>query len=85
MSVLKVTNVNLYHRRLGDVCVSLLRKRVSGDPVHDIPKLKFREKSNCDAYVKEKQTGFSFTKNRGVSTTMTLEHLHMDLCEPVRI
>lgn len=51
-----MTNVNLYHRRLGDVCVSLLRKRVSGDPVHGIPKLKFREKRNCDAYVKEKQT-----------------------------
>ena len=64
---------------------SLLNKLVSRDLVLGLPKLKFSESKVCEACVKVKQIRSSFKLKKQVSSSRTLELLHMDLCEPLKV
>ncbi|XP_069145684.1 uncharacterized protein [Solanum lycopersicum] len=78
-------NAHLWHRRLGHVSSSLLNKLISKDLVRGLPKLKFAENKICEACVKGKQIGSSFKPKKQVTSSRTLELLHMDLCGPLKI
>ncbi|XP_069143303.1 uncharacterized protein [Solanum lycopersicum] len=78
-------NANLWHRRLGHVSSSLLNKLISKDLVRGLPKLKFAENKICEACVKGKQIRSSFKPKKQVTSSRTLELLHMDLCGPLKV
>ena len=48
-------NVDLWHRRLGHVGLSLMNKLIYKDLVLGLPKLKFCESKICEACIKGKQ------------------------------
>ena len=76
-------NADLWHRRLGHVSSSLLNKLISKDLVRGLPKMKFAENKICEACVKGKQIRSSFKPKNQVTSSRTLELLHMDLCGPL--
>nr|XP_025883705.1 uncharacterized protein LOC112940164 [Solanum lycopersicum] len=78
-------NVDLWHRRLGHVSSSLLNKLISKDLVRGLPKMKFAENKICEACVKGKQIRSSFKPKNQVTSSRTLELLHMDLCGPLKV
>ena len=78
-------NADLWHRRLGHVSSSLLNKLISKDLVRGLPKLKFAENKICEACVKGKQIRSSFKPKRQITSSRTLELLHMDLCGPLKV
>ncbi|XP_070026216.1 uncharacterized protein [Nicotiana sylvestris] len=71
--------------RLGHTSFSLLNKLVQKDLVHGLPKSKFKEHKVCDAYARGKHVKSSFKTKKDVSTSKPLDHLHMDLCGPMRV
>ena len=77
-------NADLWHRRLGHVISSLLNKLISKDLVRGLPKLKFAENKICEVCVKGKQIRSSFKPKKQVTSSRTLELLHMDLCGPLK-
>ncbi|XP_069149659.1 uncharacterized protein [Solanum lycopersicum] len=81
----KNENADLWHRRLGHVSSSLLNKLISKDLVRGLPKLKFAENKICEACVKGKQIRSSFKPKKQVTSSRTLELLHMDLCGPLKV
>ncbi|XP_015060475.1 uncharacterized protein LOC107006436 [Solanum pennellii] len=78
-------NADLWHRRLGHVSSSLLNKLISKDLVRGLPKMKFAENKICEACVKGKQIRSSFKPKNQVTSSRTLELLHMDLCGPLKV
>ena len=64
---------------------SLLNKLISKDLVRGLPKLKFSENKICEACVKGKQIRLSFKPKKQVTSSRTLELLHMDLCGPLKV
>ena len=78
-------NADLWHRRLGYVSSSLLNKLISKDLVRGLPKLKFAENKICEVCVKGKQIRSSFKPKKQVTSSRTLELLHMDLCGPLKV
>ena len=75
----------LWHKRLGHASLSLLNKLVSKDLVVGLPSIKYNDGKVCDACARGKQVRNSFKLKNCVSTTRSLEMLHVDLCGPMRI
>ncbi|XP_070050855.1 uncharacterized protein [Nicotiana tomentosiformis] len=75
----------LWHRRLGHANFTLLNKLVRKDLVRSLPKSSFKDHKVCDAYVKGKQVRSLFKPKKEVSTSKSLDLLHMDLCRPMRV
>ncbi|GJZ71394.1 retrovirus-related pol polyprotein from transposon TNT 1-94 [Tanacetum coccineum] len=74
-------NSTLWHRRLGHANMRLIQSLASKELVRNLPKLKFDEHF-CDACKMGKQAHASHKSKTIVSTTRSLEHLHMDLFSP---
>lgn len=51
---------DLWHKRLGYVISSLLKKLISNNLVHDFLRPKFANNKVCDARINKKQTKSSF-------------------------
>ncbi|XP_070048547.1 uncharacterized protein [Nicotiana tomentosiformis] len=75
----------LWHRRLGHASLSQVNKLVSKDLVIGLPNIKFKKDKVCEACARRKHVRSSFKCNKVVSTTRTMELVHMDLCGPMRI
>ncbi|KAI4340827.1 hypothetical protein MLD38_025628 [Melastoma candidum] len=75
---------NLGHRKLGLINFQLLSKIAKKELVRCLPKLSFEENSFCEACSLGKQTKASFKSKCYISTTKSLELLHMDLFGPTR-
>ncbi|XP_070032745.1 uncharacterized protein [Nicotiana tomentosiformis] len=84
-SVTRETRWNLCHKRLGHASFTLLKKLVRKDLVRGLPKSNFKNHKVCDASVKGKQVRSSFKPKREVSTSKSLNLLHMDLCGLMRV
>ena len=74
----------LWHRRLGHASMHTLAKLISKDLVNGMPKLNINFDHVCGICQQGKQTRGSFKSMNVVSTTRTLELLHMDLLGPTR-
>ncbi|GJZ61802.1 retrovirus-related pol polyprotein from transposon TNT 1-94 [Tanacetum coccineum] len=74
-------NSTLWHRRLGHANMRLIQSLTSKELVRNLPKLKF-DQHFCDACKIGKQAHASHKAKNIVSTTRTLELLHMDLFGP---
>ena len=74
----------LWHRRLGHASMHTITKLISKDLVIGLPKLNINLDHVCGACQLGKQTRGSFKSKNIISTTRTLELLHMDLLRPTR-
>nr|GEV20857.1 retrovirus-related Pol polyprotein from transposon TNT 1-94 [Tanacetum cinerariifolium] len=74
-------NSTLWHRRLGHTNMHLIQSLAFKELVRNLPKLKF-DQQFCDAYKMGKQAHASHKAKNIVSTTRSLELLHMDLFGP---
>ena len=74
----------LWHRRLGHASYGILSKLIKNNLVDGLPELEFSQGPFCDACAKGKQTKVSFKPKTVVSTSKSLELLHMDLFGPMR-
>ncbi|XP_070049192.1 uncharacterized protein [Nicotiana tomentosiformis] len=74
----------LWHKRLGHASLSQLNKLVSKNLVIGLPNIKFKEDKVCEACARGKRVGSSFKCKKVVTTTRTMELVHMDLCGPMR-
>ena len=74
----------LWHRRISHIHMQHLNKIASKELVIGLLKLKFEKDKVYEACQKGKQTKTSFKQKQFVSTTRTLETLHMDLFGPSR-
>ncbi|XP_070043044.1 uncharacterized protein [Nicotiana tomentosiformis] len=78
-------DTELWHKRLGHACFTLLNKLVKKDLVCGLPKSSFKDHKVCDACVKGKHVRSSFKPKKEVSTSRPLDLLHVDLCGPMRV
>nr|XP_016485388.1 PREDICTED: uncharacterized protein LOC107805818 [Nicotiana tabacum] len=78
-------DAELWHRRLGHASFPFLNKLIQQDLVCSLPMSKFKEHKVCDAYAKGKHVKSSFKSKKDVITSKPLDHLHMDLCGPMRV
>ncbi|KAF3684265.1 Eukaryotic translation initiation factor 5A-4 [Capsicum annuum] len=78
-------DADLWHRRMGYVSFSLLKKLISKNLVRGMPKLKFPDNKVCDAFVYGKHTWSSFKMKWKVSTSRPHKLLQMDMCGPVKV
>ena len=74
----------LWHRRLGHASIHTIAKLISKDLVKGMPKLNINLDHVCGICQLGKQIRESFKSKNIVSTTRTLELLHMDLLGPTR-
>ncbi|GKE13464.1 retrovirus-related pol polyprotein from transposon TNT 1-94 [Tanacetum coccineum] len=74
-------NSTLCHRRLGHTNMRLIQSLASTELVRNLPKLEF-DQHFCDACKIGKQAYASHKAKNIVSTTRSLELLHMDLFDP---
>lgn len=74
----------LWHRRLGHVHFDFINKIAYKNLVIGLPKIKFSKEKLCDACQMGKQTRVTFKFKNCVSTSKSLELLHLDLFGPSR-
>ena len=74
----------LWHRRLEHIDMHHLNRIASKDLVIGLPKLKFKRNKLCKACQRGKQTKSTFKPINVVSTSRSLEMLHLDLFGPSR-
>ena len=74
----------LWHKSSAHIHMEHLNKLTKHDLVIGLPKIKFVKDKLCDACQNGKQTKSTFKSNNVVSTTRTLQLLHMDLFGPSR-
>ena len=72
----------IWHRRLGHAHMDLLNRLSSKKLVRGLPKLKYVKTQVCDACQLGKQIQSSHKAKKVVSTTKSLELLHLDLFGP---
>ncbi|CAN1149827.1 Retrovirus-related Pol polyprotein from transposon TNT 1-94 [Linum perenne] len=75
----------LWHRKLGHISISVLSKLSRKNLVRGLPKLDSKKEFFCDACVKGKHTRSSFKSKNNISSSRTLELIHMDLFGPANI
>ena len=75
----------LWHRRLGHASMKTLSKLVKNDLIVGLPKLCFDKDKICDACQFGKQVRNSFKSKNSVSTSRSLELLHIDLFGPMDV
>jgi len=73
----------LWHRRLGHLSFSQIRKACSFYVVHDLPDINIPENTICKSCQFSKKTRYQFIEKEG-STGKPLELVHTDLCGPSR-
>ncbi|XP_075086232.1 uncharacterized protein LOC142168954 [Nicotiana tabacum] len=78
-------DAELWHMRLGHASFMLLKNLYMKDLVRGPAKSSFKDHKVCDACVKDKQVRSSFKPKKEVSTSKSLDLLHMDLCGPMRV
>ena len=85
LTCLSVLNddIMLWHKRLSHASVSLLNKLMSKNLVVGLPSIKFNDDNVCGACVRGKQIKMSFKSKNCVSTSRSLESLHVNLCGPM--
>ena len=74
----------LWHRRLVHISMHTFFKIIKKDLVFGLPKISFDKDKVCDACQLGKQIRVSFKSKNIVSTSKSLELLHMDLFDPTR-
>ena len=74
----------LWHRRAAHINMHHLNHLVRKDLVIGHPKLKFEKNKLCEACQKGKRVKKSFQSKNVVSTSKSLELLHIDLFDPSR-
>ena len=80
----KQTNENwLWHRRLGHLSFSQIRKTCRLKAVHDIPDIGIPENTICKPCQVSNKTRVHFNENEG-SASKPLELIRTDLCGPTR-
>nr|XP_033510365.1 uncharacterized protein LOC117275117 [Nicotiana tomentosiformis] len=78
-------DAELWHKRLGNASFTLLNKLVRKDLVRGFLKSSFKDHKVCDACAKGKQIRSNFKPKKEVSTSRSLDLLHIDLCGPMRV
>jgi len=73
----------IWKRRVAHIHMHHLNKLISKE-LKGLPKLKFVKNGLCDACQKGKQSRFSFEDKNMISTSRSLELLHLDLFGPSR-
>ena len=73
----------LWHRRLGHLRFSQIRKACRLKAVLDLPYISIPENTICKPCQICKETKVHFSEKEG-STSKPLEHIHIDLCGPTR-
>ncbi|WRX13934.1 GAG-pre-integrase domain - like 5 [Theobroma cacao] len=73
----------LWHRRLGHPKMHTISKPLRKDLVVVLPKISFENDKVCDASQFGKQVRSSFKSKKVVSTSSSLELLHVDLFGPI--
>ena len=73
----------LWHRRLGHLSFSQIRKSSRLKDVRDLPNITLPKSTICKSCQFSKKTRFQFNAKEG-STNKPLELIHTDLCGPVR-
>ena len=73
----------LWHRKLGRLIFSQIRKACRLKEVRDLPNLRIPENTICKPCQVSKQTKVHFNEKEG-STSKPLELIHTDLCGPTR-
>ena len=74
----------LWHRRLGHANMDLISQLNKDELVRGLPKINFQKDKVCESYQVGKQIKNSFKKKNVISTSRSLELLHMDLFGPSR-
>ena len=69
----------LWHRRLGHANMDLISQLNEDELVRGFPKINFQKDKVCEAYQVGKQIKNSFKNKNFISTSRSLELLHMDL------
>ena len=62
-----------------------MHKLLSKDLVRGFPNLNFKVDELCKACTQGKQTRGSLKPEKVVSSSRPIQHLHMDLCVPIRV
>ena len=75
----------LWHKCLGHASQVQLNKLISNNLVIGRPKTKFESDKICEAYTRGKQVKASLKSKQVISTTKSLELIHMDIWEPMRV
>ena len=75
----------LRHRRLGHASMKTLNKLVKNDLVIGLHKFKFDKDKICDACQFGKQVRNSFKSKNSVSTSKSLELLHINFFRPMDV
>jgi len=83
--VAKEENLWLWHKRATHINMQHLKKLISKELVSGLQKIKFEKDKLCTACQKGKQVKSSFHSKHIISTSKSLELLHMDLFGPSRI
>ena len=73
----------LWHRRLGNLSFSQIRKSSRLKAVHDLPSITLPESTICKSCQFGTKTRVQFNAKEG-STSKPLELIHTNLCGPVR-
>jgi len=82
--VVKEENPWLWHKRATHIHMQQLNKLISKELVIGLPKIKFEKDKLCAACQKGKKVKSSFHSKNVISTSKSLELLHMDLFGPSR-
>jgi len=73
----------MWHRRLGHLSFSQIRKACRLKAIHDLPNIIIPENTICKPCQIGKQTRVHFMEKEG-SASKPLELVHIDLCGPSR-
>ena len=73
----------LWHRRLGHLSFSQIRKACKNQAVRDLPDIKIPDNTMCKSCQFGKQTRTNFAEKEG-SASRPLELVHVDTCGPFR-
>ena len=79
----KIDENQLWHKRLGHLSFSQIRKACRLKTVHDLPDINIPENTICKPCQVGKRTRVHFSEKEG-STSKPLELIHTDLCGPTR-
>ena len=73
------------YRRLSHASMHTIKKLANNELVRGLPTCNFEYDHLCDTCARGKQVRNSLKSKNNVSTTRSLELLHMDLCGPIPI
>jgi hypothetical protein len=83
--ITKEDETKLWHQKLGHLNLKSMKKIIREDAIRGLPNLKIEEGKICGECQIGKQTKMSHKKVQHLTTTKTLELLHMDLMGPMQV